>query len=244
MAARPRPAGACLITADVRRLAAFYAAALDAEVEGDEMFAAVSGAGMALSFFTHAGMETMAPGSMRSAGPCVIEIEVADVDAIHGRIRAAGAPVVKPPTTQPWGRRSVWFRDPDGTIVNFYAPVPEPVDPEFVVRTYFQRLLVERDVGVCDELLADDYVDHDAPAGTPPGPPATRAYAQRMLADHPDLRFEIEDLIADGSTVALRATWRGTHARTGEPLRQRGLVHLHVDEAGRIRERWSAYSPL
>ena len=32
-------------------------------------------------------------------------------------------PIVKPPTTQPWGRRSVWFRDPDGNIVNFYADV-------------------------------------------------------------------------------------------------------------------------
>jgi predicted ester cyclase len=52
------------------------------------------------------------------------------------------------------------------------------------------------------------------------------------------LRFEIEDLIADGQTVALRATWRG------ESLRQRGLVFLRVNDAGRIRERFSAYTPL
>jgi catechol 2,3-dioxygenase-like lactoylglutathione lyase family enzyme len=31
---------------------------------------------------------------------------------------------VKRPTTQPWGRRSIWFRDPDGNVVNFNAPVP------------------------------------------------------------------------------------------------------------------------
>ncbi|HKW35048.1 MAG TPA: nuclear transport factor 2 family protein [Candidatus Acidoferrum sp.] len=27
---------------------------------------------------------------------------------------------VKPPTTQPWGTRSVYFRDPDGNLVNFF----------------------------------------------------------------------------------------------------------------------------
>jgi predicted ester cyclase len=117
-------------------------------------------------------------------------------------------------------------------------------DPETVASSYFQRLLVERDLDVCDELLAAGYVDHDAPVGSPPGPAATRAYVEAMLADHPDLRFEIEELIAQGSAVALRATWRGTHAVTGEPLRQRGLVFLHVDATGRITERWSAYAPL
>jgi hypothetical protein len=30
----------------------------------------------------------------------------------------------------------------------------------------------------------------------------------------------------------------------GEPLRQRGLVFLHVDMTGRIAGRWSAYTPL
>jgi hypothetical protein len=32
---------------------------------------------------------------------------------------------VKPPTTQSWGRRSIWFRDPDGNNVNFFAPAQE-----------------------------------------------------------------------------------------------------------------------
>lgn len=28
---------------------------------------------------------------------------------------------VKPPTNQPWGTRSIYFRDPDGNLVDFYA---------------------------------------------------------------------------------------------------------------------------
>jgi catechol 2,3-dioxygenase-like lactoylglutathione lyase family enzyme len=30
---------------------------------------------------------------------------------------------VKGPTTQPWGTRSIYFRDPDGNLVDFFAPV-------------------------------------------------------------------------------------------------------------------------
>ncbi|WP_037681784.1 VOC family protein [Streptomyces griseus] len=33
---------------------------------------------------------------------------------------ARGIEILKPPTTQPRGRRSVWLRDPEGNIVNLY----------------------------------------------------------------------------------------------------------------------------
>jgi catechol 2,3-dioxygenase-like lactoylglutathione lyase family enzyme len=34
-----------------------------------------------------------------------------------------GDAVVQPPTTMPWGNRSLLFRDPDGNLVNFFTPV-------------------------------------------------------------------------------------------------------------------------
>ncbi len=74
------------------------------------------------------GMEEMAPGCMANSGTgrYTIEIEVDDVDVQYERLRELGVQVIKPPTTQKWGRRSVWFRDPDGNIVNFYTEVPVP----------------------------------------------------------------------------------------------------------------------
>src|SRR5262245_6761213 len=115
------------------------------------------------------------------------------------------------------------------------------VNPAEVVRSYFDRLLVRRDLSVCDELLADRYVDHDAPAGTPPGPDATRRYVSDLLEAYPDLQFAIQDVAAQDRSVALRATWRGTHRDTGTSVYQTGLVLVEVDEAGRLSERWSAY---
>ncbi|MFF7475748.1 VOC family protein [Streptomyces sp. NPDC008092] len=43
-----------------------------------------------------------------------------DVAARHERLRARGVEVLKPPTPQPWRRRSLWLRDPEGNVVNLY----------------------------------------------------------------------------------------------------------------------------
>jgi len=43
------------------------------------------------------------------------------VDAEYGRIAALGVDWVMSPTTQPWGARSMIFRDPGGTLVNVFS---------------------------------------------------------------------------------------------------------------------------
>ena len=54
----------------------------------------------------------------------IIEFRVADVDADYQRLAPLLADVVvQPPTTMPWGNRSLLFRDPDGNLVNFFTPV-------------------------------------------------------------------------------------------------------------------------
>jgi predicted enzyme related to lactoylglutathione lyase len=41
-------------------------------------------------------------------------LEVDDVDAVHARAIELGADVLKPPTDEPWGRRELALRSPDG----------------------------------------------------------------------------------------------------------------------------------
>jgi catechol 2,3-dioxygenase-like lactoylglutathione lyase family enzyme len=126
---RVKLTGVCIVTANVASLRAFYSAALDLRPEGDDTFTSFSADGGTLSLFAASAMDRMAPGATRGAGVggYTLEFEVGsaeEVDRRHERARALGATVVKPPTTQAWGRRSVWFRDPDGNIVNVYAVVP------------------------------------------------------------------------------------------------------------------------
>jgi len=115
----------CLITQDVPRLHNFYQDVFQVQTEESDTFVAFESVGVPLTLSHTAGMEQMAPGSMQGAGTggAVLEFEVEDVDEEYARLLEMHVPIVKLPTTQPWGLRSVWFRDPDGNIVNFFAVV-------------------------------------------------------------------------------------------------------------------------
>lgn len=116
----------CIVTRNVARLREFYQAVLEIPAQGDETFTWFSTPRADLSIYSLDGMEHMAAGSAQGTGygGCVLEFGVEDVDAEYQRLLSLGAPIVKPPTTQPWGIRSVWFRDPEGNLINFNAPVP------------------------------------------------------------------------------------------------------------------------
>jgi catechol 2,3-dioxygenase-like lactoylglutathione lyase family enzyme len=117
--------GICLVTQDVARLRNFYISLLQVKADGDDTFTMLATQGAALTIFSEEGMEHMAPGSMQNSG-CgryTLEFEVEDLDKEYERLKAIDVVFVKLPTTQTWGRRSVWFRDPDGNIINFFTRV-------------------------------------------------------------------------------------------------------------------------
>ena len=117
--------GICIITQNVDRLCAFYREILKLEPEEGNVFEIIPTEGADLSIFSSERTEKMAPGCLKGAGygSYTIEFEVEDVDREFERLKALNVEIVKPPTTQSWARRSVWFRDPDGNIINFYANV-------------------------------------------------------------------------------------------------------------------------
>jgi predicted enzyme related to lactoylglutathione lyase len=65
-------------------------------------------------------MNATAPAANRSV---ILDFEVADVDRERARIADLVGPLVLEPTNQPWGNRSMLFRDPDGNLINFFAPI-------------------------------------------------------------------------------------------------------------------------
>lgn len=67
------------------------------------------------------GGDISRPAANHSA---IIEFRVDDVDETFRRIEALiKSSLVQEPTTMPWGNRSLLLRDPDGTLVNLFAPV-------------------------------------------------------------------------------------------------------------------------
>lgn len=236
-----RLTGICLVSDDVLRLAGFYADLLGCPIEGDADFAWVQAPGARLSVFASSGMTAMAPDSMPGAGrgAMTLEVEVDDVGAAHARAVAADVAVVKAPTTQPWGRESVWLRDPDGNIVNLYRPTTQ-VSGDRLIRRYFARLFGARDLSVCADMLAPGFVDHDAPPGSPTGPEPTRAYVADMLDRNDAVDVTVGRSVQLGLDVAATVAWDGV-ARDGSRWRQDGLVLVRFDESGRLRERAATY---
>ncbi len=113
-----------------------------------------------------------------------------------------------------------------------------------LVRTYFQRLLNEHDLSMCDELLSRDYFDHDASLGTLSGPESIKAFVARLLDEYPNMRVDIEDIFAEGDRVAARLVWRGNHRESSREFHQMGIILLRLNDQGQSAERWSAYKPL
>jgi lactoylglutathione lyase len=46
-----------------------------------------------------------------------------DVDACAAELKQAGVAIVQPPTDQAWGHRTLFFRDPDGNLLEIYADI-------------------------------------------------------------------------------------------------------------------------
>jgi predicted enzyme related to lactoylglutathione lyase len=62
-------------------------------------------------------LHTASEGSFGKELP-VISIGVEDLDATEATVRTAGGEVVYGPTTEAWGLRRFFFRDPAGNLVN------------------------------------------------------------------------------------------------------------------------------
>ncbi len=118
-----------IVTSDIQRLVEFYEAATGiAAAWNSEDFAELATASCTLAIVSERAMAMLNPGAARGADnrSVIVEFRVGDVDAAFRRLAhdANGiGEVVQEPTTMPWGNRSLLFRDPDGNLVNFFAPV-------------------------------------------------------------------------------------------------------------------------
>lgn len=68
------------------------------------------------------------------------------------------------------------------------------------------------DFDVFDELISDDFVEHEElPPGVPQGKAAPREMITMMRAAFPDLQVTVKDMLQDGSKVVTRSRFAGTH---------------------------------
>jgi pimeloyl-ACP methyl ester carboxylesterase/catechol 2,3-dioxygenase-like lactoylglutathione lyase family enzyme len=116
----------CLITKDLKQLTEFYERVLQmkAITPADRYVEFPTSAGT-LAIFDADAQEKYIPGSAQAGlnKSAILEFNVADVDQEYARLQGIVKTWVKPPTTQSWGNRSIYFRDPDGNLVDFFTRV-------------------------------------------------------------------------------------------------------------------------
>jgi len=112
-----------LLTDDVERLAAFYATLLESPVALNGYYVEVPAGpvsvGLSKRKFTELQVHSLA-GPSGQAG-FMLDFLVADADAEYARIAALDVDWLSPPTTQPWGNRSMIFQDPAGNLINVFS---------------------------------------------------------------------------------------------------------------------------
>ncbi|SOX55623.1 glyoxalase [Mycobacterium ahvazicum] len=125
-----------VITADVKRLVAFYEVVTGVTaVWGNELFAEIPTPVAALAIGSDKTVPLFGQGSAEPAAnrSAIVEFIVDDVDAEYERLREQLSDVVTEPTTMPWGNRALLFRDPDGNLVNLFTPVTDAARAKFGV---------------------------------------------------------------------------------------------------------------
>ena len=120
-----------------------------------------------------------------------------------------------------------------------------------IARRLLEEAFNSGNLAVVDELLAPEFVNHDAALPEPTvGVAAAKASIAGYRAAFPDLRLTVELQVAEGEFVTTRWTGRGTHqgdlmgmAATGKQATVTGITIDQIAD-GRIVESWTNWDTL
>ncbi|HZO78826.1 MAG TPA: ester cyclase [Solirubrobacteraceae bacterium] len=105
-------------------------------------------------------------------------------------------------------------------------------------------------LGVIDELIADDFVDREEFPGIPPDKEGTRQFFTTFRAAFPDMRMDAHDVLVDGDLVCVRSTMSGTHEGnfmgmppSGKRFEVTGIDLIRVRD-GQVTEHWGVMDAM
>jgi len=85
-----------------------------------------------------------------------------------------------------------------------------------IARRFIEELWNERKLEVANDILASDCITHQLRSGQdtmtmPRGPEIIKRHIAEWLTGFPDMRFAIEQVVAEGDRVMMQCVGRGTH---------------------------------
>jgi len=124
------------------------------------------------------------------------------------------------------------------------------VDHSKTMRTAYERINAG-DIGGFGELVADDFVEHEATPGSPPTKAGTLEFFRALLTAFPDMHMDVEDLLASGDKAVARVKATATHRGefmgvppTGKRVELQLIDIMRFDNAGLVCEHWGVTDML
>ena len=118
------------------------------------------------------------------------------------------------------------------------------MDNAMTMRGTYERINAG-DVAGFGALMADDFVEHEGGTGLPPTKAGTLEFFRVLLAAFPDLRMNVEDLIASDDKAVARVMVTGTHKGefmgippSGAGVEVELIDIMRFDDAGLVCEHW------
>ena len=117
-----------------------------------------------------------------------------------------------------------------------------------IFRRYIEEVWNRTNLELVDEIF-DRYISHQPDGPTlERGPEDVKRFVDEFRSAFPDLRIRIDDQIAEGDKVVVRATIRGTHHRefrgmapTGKEIEEKGFSVFRFSDEGKVVESWDSY---
>jgi predicted ester cyclase len=94
-----------------------------------------------------------------------------------------------------------------------------------------------KNLDLADELFSEEHELRPEAAGVGRGPEGMKRAFAGLHEEFPDVRVEIESMVAEGDLVAVRLTFSGTHAPTGERATWPEMVFARFS-GGKAVESW------
>jgi steroid delta-isomerase-like uncharacterized protein len=118
-------------------------------------------------------------------------------------------------------------------------------DNKALTRRFYTEIVNQGNLDLIDEMVAEDFVEHEAFPGLPTsGPEAPKAALGMFLAAFPDLQFTPHEMIAEEDKVVTRFTMSGTHKGEfmGIPPTNKSIEVQSIDiieiHDGKATEHW------
>jgi len=118
-----------------------------------------------------------------------------------------------------------------------------------VARRVFDEIFNQKRLAAANEIYAPDFVNHGLTRQISLA--EDQAWARSEVTAFPDVKINVESMVAEGDFVTVLWTFRGTHSAwgyaglppTGTRITMRGITMWRIVN-GKIRDEWSAFNEM